>query len=176
MFSAKRIVGLALFPAATIAIPWPVTPPTPPIGEPVKIAGTFTMAYLKQERVEVPDVGGHVLVVTLAQGSNRSTGPSDFMSGSQVTIAEMLDLVQGSGSSQGYVVQSKGADSVFVRINGQVTTTVSSQGSPSTSVRGDWTFVKGAGQYKGIRGSGTFKAGFTSESEFTVDWQGEYSK
>lgn len=176
MLWPKRTLGLALFPAATIAIPWPVTPTTPPILEPVKIAGTFTMAYVKTERVEVPDIPGHVLVLTLAQGSNRSTGPSEFMSGSQVTIAELVDLVQGNGSNQGYVVQSKGEDSVFVRVKGQVTTTVSSQGSPSTSARGDWTFVRGAGQYSGIRGSGTFKVGFTSESEFTVDWQGEYSK
>lgn len=173
MFSAKRILGLAVLPATIVAI---ASPGVPPVQERVKISGTFTMAYLRQERVEVPDVGAHVLAVTLAQGSNRNTGPSDFMSGSQVTIAEMLDLVQGSGSSQGYVVQSKGPDSVFVRANGQVTTTLSPQRSPITTVRGDWTFVKGAGQYNGIRGRGTFKVGFTSESEFTVDWQGEYSK
>lgn len=172
MFSSKRIVGVALLSIA-VAIPWLAVAP---IGQAVKVAGTFQMAYSDRQTAEVPDVPAHMLALTVARGSNHSTGASDFMSGARVTIAELVDLVQGNGTNEGYVLQSKGADSVFARINGRVTTTLSPQGSPSTTVRGDWTFTKGTGQYEGIQGRGTFEAAFTSENEFTVHWQGERSK
>lgn len=91
----------------------------------------------------------------------------------QVAARELLDLAQGNGASQGYVTLRQGADSTHVKISGRVTTP---QGSPRTTFAGTWTYVKGTGQHEGIQGRGTYKGGFTSPTEFTVDWQGEYSK
>jgi hypothetical protein len=33
----------------------------------------------------------------------------------------------------------------------------------------------GAGQYENITGNGTYNGQFTSKSEYTVEWEGEYS-
>ncbi len=173
MFAPNKLLAVVSFPATLAAVLWV---PTPLTNKPTKIAGHFTMAYVKREALPVPDAAGHVLLLTHGRGSNRNTGPSDFMSGAEVMTAELVDLVQGNGPNQGYVIEAKGPDSVFVRVKGQVTTTMSPQGSPSTGATGAWTFARGTGQYGGISGSGTFKVGFTSETEFTVDWQGEYSK
>lgn len=159
-----------------VALPVLVGVPLAPTLAPEQIAGRFTMAYAKREALGVPDAAGHMLLLTQAQGSNRSTGPNVFMPGAEVTIWETVDLIQGSGPNQGYVVQAQGADSVFVRVNGHVRTTTSSQGSASTGVDGSWRFVRGTGRHQGIAGSGTFKASFTSQTEFTVDWQGELTK
>lgn len=173
MFSVKRMLAFVAFPATLMVVP-SVHPSAG--GERVKIAGAFTMTYVKQERLNVPDAAGHVLLLTAAQGTNRNTGPNDFMPGAQVSILETLDLLQGNGSNYGYVTMSSGADSVIDRINGKVTTTVSPQGSPHTAFAGTWTTVKGTGQYDGIKASGTFRGRFSSQTEYTVDWEGEYSK
>jgi hypothetical protein len=173
MFSPTRVLGVVALPAAVVAFPRVM--PTPLAGS-VKIAGAFTMAYVTQEKLAIPDGAGHVLLLTEARGTNRNTGPSDFMSDAEVAIREILDLAQGNGSSQGYVILWQGADSTVVKINGRVTTSMSAQGAPRTSFAGTWTEVRGTGRYAGIEGSGTYKGAFTSPTEFTVDWQGERSK
>lgn len=170
MFSLTRMLGLVAFPAAMVLVS--VTSPSPAGGR-TKIAGTFTMAYVTQEKLSIPDGAGHALLLTEARGTNRNSGPTDFMSGAQVAVQELLDLAQGNGASQGYVTLWQGADSTLVKISGRVTTP---QGSPRTTFAGTWTYVKGTGQHEGIQGGGTYKGGFTSPTEFTVDWQGEYSR
>jgi hypothetical protein len=173
MVATKKILTVVAFPTTVLGV---LALAPSPARERVSIAGTFTMAYVKREMVQIPDAPGHLLIVAEARGSNRNTGPSDFMSGAQASALETLDLVQGSGSTQGYVVQAKDADSVFVGIKGRVTTTMSPQGSPSTTFEGNWVFLRGTGQYRGIKGSGTFRGRFTSQTEYTVDWKGEYSR
>lgn len=173
MVTARKILLVVGLPTTLLGV---LALAPSPARERVSIAGTFTMAYVKRERIQIPDAEGHVLMVAEARGSNRNTGPTDFMSASEAIVLEALDLVQGNGSTQGYVIQAKHADSVFVATKGRVATTMSSQGSPSTSFEGDWTVLKAAGQYQGIKGSGTFKGRFTSPTEYTVDWKGEYSR
>src|SRR5687767_8293177 len=106
MLSVKRMLGAVAVPAAVVTI---AGASRSPVGERVKIAGAFTMAYVTQEKVSIPDGPGHVLLLTEARGTNRNTGPNDFMPGAQVATREILDLAQGNGSSQGYVTLSMGA-------------------------------------------------------------------
>jgi hypothetical protein len=134
------------------------------------------MAYVAQEKLAIPEAAGQVLLLTEARGANRSTGAAEFMSGAQVAIRESRDLLQEDGTSQGYVVLSQGADTLFVAISGKVTTTLSAEGSPSTSFAGTWAYTKGTSPHLGFNGTGTYQGRFTSQDEFTVDWQGEYSK
>lgn len=173
MLPRTRKLGLAWFPAALVAIPLVTASPA---GGGEEVAGVLSMAYVNQQKLAIPDAAGHVLLLTEARGTNRNTGSSDFMSGAQVAVHEILDLVQGNGASQGYVTFSKGPDTVFVRISGKVTTRSSPEGSPITSFVGTWNYTKGTGRYVGIEGTGTYRGRFTSEREFTVDWQGEYTQ
>lgn len=173
MFSLRAMLGLVALPAVIGAVPMTRLSP---VGGKVKIAGTLTMRYVTQEKLSIPDGAGHVLLLTEARGTNRNTGPGDFMAGAQVAIWEILDLAQGSGLSQGYVTLWHGADSTVVKINGNVTTTMSPDGSPRTTLTGSWTEVRGTGQYAGIQGGGTYKGGFSSPTDFTVEWVGERLK
>lgn len=173
MVATTKLLTLATLPVLVTVVAWV---PTAARSQPEKIAGRFTMTYAKREALGIPDAAGHMLLLTQAQGTNRNTGPTDFMAGADVTIWEIVDLIQGSGPNQGYVIQARGADSVFVKITGHVRTIASSQGAPSTSVEGSWRFVRGTGRYRGAVGTGTFKAGFVAPTEFTVDWQGDYAK
>lgn len=173
MFSLRGMLGLVALPAVIGAFSMTRLSP---VGGNVKIAGTFTMRYVTQEKLSIPDGAGHVLLLTDARGTNRNSGPGDFMAGAQVAIREILDLAQGNGSSQGYVTLWQGADSTVVKINGKVTTTMSPDGSPRTTFTGSWTEVRGTGQYAGIQGGGTYRGAFSSPTDFTVDWTGQRSK
>lgn len=173
MFSLRAMLGLVALPAVIGA--FPMTRRSP-VGGTEKIAGTFTMRYVTQEKLTIPDVAGHLLLLTESRGTNRNSGPADFMAGAQVAIREIVDLAQGNGSHQGYVTLWHGADSTVVKFNGKVTTTMSPDGSPRTTFTGSWTEVKGTGQYVGIQGGGTYKGAFSSPTDFTVDWVGERSK
>lgn len=173
MFSLRAVLGLVALPAVIGA--FPMTRRSP-VGGNEKIAGTFTMRYVTQEKLSIPVGAGHVLLLTEARGTNRNGGPGDFMAGAQVAIQEILDLAQGNGSSQGYVTLWQGADSTVGKVNGKVTTTMSPDGSPRTTFTGRWTEVRGTGRYAGIQGGGTYKGAFSSPTDFTVDWVGERSK
>lgn len=65
-------------------------------------------------------------------------------------------------------------DETVTSFNGKVTTTMTAEGQPNTTMSGSWEKVSGKGQYKGIQGSGTYKGYFTSESEYVIDWNGYY--
>lgn len=140
---------------------------------PSKIAGTFDAKYVEQHPLSVPDAAGHALVLGRVEGVNRSTGPTPYMDKGKVTNFEFGDLTQGNGPQQGYISMSQGADSVISKWSGKVTTTLSPDKTPITTFQGTWNKVKGTGRYQGITGSGNYKGHFTSQTEYTVDWNGQ---
>jgi hypothetical protein len=142
---------------------------------PSKIAGTFSAKYAEQHPLPVPDAAGHALVLGRAQGTNRSTGPTPYMDKGNVTNFEFGDLTRGNGPQQGYISMSQGADTLISKWTGKVTTTLSPDKTPITTMEGTWTKVMGTGRYGDARGKGTYKGHFTSQTEYTVDWSGEIS-
>ena len=146
-----------------------------PAGERTRVSGTSNLTYVQQHTVDVGDIQGHMLMLTKAQGSNRNTGQTDYMGGAEVTNVETADLIRGNGTHNGYITFSKNGESVVVKWSGKVTTTLSPENTPMTTFRGNWTYVKGTGQYQGITGSGTYQGRFTSQTEYTVDWEGNYA-
>jgi hypothetical protein len=160
----------AAFPAAIIVLPaWS------PAVAPSRIAGTFTVKYAEQHPIPVPDAAGHALMLGRVEGVNRSTGQTPYMDQGKVTSLEFGDLTQGNGPHQGYITFSSGPDSVISTWNGKVTTTLSPDKTPMTSFAGTWTKLRGTGRYQEITGQGTYKGRFISQSEYTVNWQGEIS-
>jgi hypothetical protein len=142
---------------------------------PSKVAGTVNAKYAEQHPLAVPDAAGHALVLGRARGVNRSTGPTLFIDKGDVTNFEFADLTQGNGPQQGYISMSLGADTLISKWSGKVTTTVSPDKTPITTMQGTWTTVKGAGRYGDARGQGTYKGHFTSQTEYMVEWNGELS-
>lgn len=165
----RRAAMISLPLATLVAAAWS------PREAPSKIAGTFAVRYTEQHPLNVADAEGHVLVLGRVEGRNRSTGPTPYMDGAAVTNLEFADLSRGNGPHQGYILMSKDADSVISKWSGKVTTTLSADKTPITTFAGTWVTVKGTGRYQAATGSGSYKGHFTSQPEYTVDWEGELS-
>ncbi|TVR42267.1 MAG: hypothetical protein EA394_03885 [Bacteroidia bacterium] len=142
--------------------------------EKFKIAGKQTLAFTKQERIMIGDIDGHVLSLAEAQGVNQSTGASEFMDGAQVINVVSSDLVNFSGPVEGYSIVNKGNDSFYAKIEGKLTTTVSSDGSPLTTIEATMTWIKGTGKYEGVKGGGTAKGRYIAPNIYIMEWEGEY--
>ncbi len=143
----------------------------------VAISGTFDCTYTKKD---VSPVGAtaeaHILMLDVCQGKNTNKGATDYMDGASVLNQDIEDLAQGNGPQIGYATFTKGADSIRVRHEGQVATTLNPDKTPNTTFKGKWTFVFGAGQYTGVTGDGTYTGKMISESTLQVDWTGSYSR
>ena len=93
-----------------------------------KVAGKQTIAYTRQERINVGDIEGHILSIIEAEGVNVSTGETDYMNGAQVINIVTSDLVNFNGPIQGYSITKKKDDSAFGKFEGKITTTLSAVG------------------------------------------------
>ena len=132
-----------------------------------RVAGTYTMTYSQRHPITVPNAEGHVVMATEATGRNRSTGPSAFEDGAEVTIIESADMVQGNGSHQGYVVTKQNGQVRINRWSGKLTTVIGSDHQPATSFKGTWSSVSGPA------GHGTYQGRITGADTYTVEWAGD---
>jgi hypothetical protein len=142
----------------------------------VAISGHFDCTYTKKD---VSPIGAaaeaHILMLDVCRGKNANKGATDYMEGASVQDQEILDLARGTGPDLGYCTITKGADSIRVRYEGQVATTLNPDKTLNTALRGKWTFVSGAGQYAGVVGDGTYTGKMVSPTTYQVDWTGSYS-
>ena len=110
-------MALGLVPAVGLgAVAW-----TPALDRDT-VSGTFTGTFASRNAHEVADAPGHIVGVALSQGTNRSTGPTEYMPGASVVNLETHDLVRGNGPHQGYVTFSLGPDTAISKWSGKVTT------------------------------------------------------
>ncbi|MBW6492882.1 MAG: hypothetical protein K0B15_16990 [Lentimicrobium sp.] len=139
-----------------------------------QIAGEQTMAFTKQERSMVGDFEGHMLSLAEAEGVNINTGSTEFLNGAQVINFITSDLVNFSGPIQGYTISKKGNDSFYAKYEGKITTAISSDGTPLTTIEATMTWIKGTGKYQNIKGGGTAKGRYIASNIYTLEWEGEY--
>jgi hypothetical protein len=143
--------GLALSLLALGVVGWSPAPHS------TKVAGEFTGRVVQHDTIGFGDTAGHVLALNQAKGSNRSTGPTEYMDSADIVNSEVADLTQGNGTHQGYIVMAKGADSAFTRWSGRVTTRLAPDKTPITTFEGTWTKLRGTGRYTGIKGTGAIQ-------------------
>jgi hypothetical protein len=139
------------------------------------ISGKMTMAYTEMDSLVVGDTEGHYMMLGKAQGSNANAEEGGFMDGADITDLLFSDLIMGNGSNEGYVIFKSGEDMAMGKWKGAVKTTMTEEGTPDVTFKGTWEYIKGAGKYKGITGSGTYEGHFTTMTEFIVNWEGEYT-
>ena len=170
MITTKRalplLIGLALVFAFAVT--------TSVAQEATKIAGTMKATYTKQDTINVGDIEGHKLALAESKGNTVCTSKHKFMDGAQVTNMFTSDLVKGNGPHKGYMEFVKNGDVAFAQWKGNVTTTLSAEGSPITTFKGTYTYTKGTGRFENIQGNGTYKGEFISKTEYIVEWEGEY--
>lgn len=135
----------------------------------IKSSGSYDGTYTKRELLPIPDQEGHALLLTESAGT--SVNPGGPLDGFSVVTREIADLRQGNGSHQGYVVFSKGDDQLVVNFDGAVTT-VMKDGKPSTTMKGDYSVIGGAGTLAGTGGGGLYSGYFTAEDKYQLNWDG----
>lgn len=138
------------------------------------VSGTMSATVTEQGPVEIRDADGHEVNFMKSEGTNENTGKQDFMTGAKVLNISYSDLVKGNGTHQGYVTFSKGNDTVIAKWKGNIATTVTADTVSNTTFEGTFTYVHGTGKYANIKGDGTYKGTFKSETEYTADWEGKY--
>jgi hypothetical protein len=138
-------------------------------------AGRIRSTFTEQHQFPIGDAENHILSLAKSVGTDSSATPGGFMDGAASVNYSVGDLVNGNGHQFGYVVFTKGADTVYVKWEHDLTTTMSADGKPQMTFKGTFTYTGGTGQYKGIQGNGTFTGAFTSPTEWMADWQGDYT-
>jgi hypothetical protein len=78
---------------------------TSALADKIKDAGSMDVAYAKKDAQPIPDQENHVLLLTESNGT--SVNPGGLIDGFSVSIRELADLRQGSGSHQGYVIYQR---------------------------------------------------------------------
>ena len=139
-----------------------------------KVSGKQTLAYTKQERINIGDIEGHMLSLIEAKGVNVSTGKIEYMNGGQVVNLVASDLVNFNGPIQGYSIVKKKEDSAIGKLEGKIITELSSEGTPVAVIEANLTWILGTGQFKNIQGVVTAKGRYISENIYIVEWEGEY--
>ncbi len=140
----------------------------------IKVSGKHTLAYIKQNKINVGDIEDHIVFLSEFEGSNVSTGEKKLMDGALDVGMTFADIVKGNGPHQGYGKMSMNGDVIFWKHQGKTVTTLSPEGKPVTTLEGSYTWTKGAGKYENIQGSGTYKGKTISKTISIIEWEGEY--
>lgn len=143
--------------------------------ETTKISGKIAATYAKQDSIIVGDTVAHVLSLATSEGKNVNTGEHAFMNDAPIVNMSYANLIQGSGVHHGYIKFVKNGDVVYAKWEGKVTTVQTAEGAPSTSFDGVFEYTKGTGKFENIKGKGTYKGEFISKTEYSVEWQADYS-
>jgi hypothetical protein len=141
----------------------------------VEVSGRMTMTQVKLETMTVDDTEGHTLLFSQSEGTNTSTGESGFLDGAKVTNMSFADLVKGNGPNQGYCVVGIETGVTYTKWNATTTTIMATEGPPMVGFQGEFTWIKGTGDFENIQGGGTFKGTWTSETTYEFEWEGAYS-
>lgn len=165
--------GLRLFISLAFIIALSVT--TSAAQQKTWVAGTITSANTKIEKINVGDIEDHTISLLEDEGVNVSTGEHNFLDGSAWSSIGQYDLVAGNGAHQGYGKQVLNGDSVFLKWEGHVTTTLSPEGMPMVTFEGTFSWTNGTGQFENIQGGGVYKGRYISRIIWTSEWEGDYS-
>jgi hypothetical protein len=135
----------------------------------------LTVSELKVNQVE--DTENHQFMLVDFTGENRSTSKFKFLDHAQASMFVFEDRVvkeNDGGLQRGYLQLSLKKDMVFIKFDGEVKFSLSDSADLVASVCGQFSFIKGTGQYEQIRGHGTYKGSFISEGTVSIEWSGEF--
>jgi len=120
--------------------------------------------------IEVPDRSGHALM--LARRKCTWTQPLVILDaktkdGVAVTFTEKME---GTLHMHGFEVDTlDNGEKLTMRTMGQV---LAEKGPANT--RGRWSFMRGTGKFKGIKGGGTYEGKLESDDSWTLHLEGAY--
>jgi hypothetical protein len=140
-----------------------------------EIAGKLTAELMQNDSLTAADAPDHELYLQASAGTNASTGDVAFLDGATIQNTGFADITHGNGTHEGYIKFTTDGGNVYANWAGGVTTTLSSDGKPSTTFEGTFSFSGGTGQYEKIRGNGQYTGMYTSAKTYAIEWTGKYS-
>ena len=140
-----------------------------------RVSGKITATDIHQAGIHVDETDDHHMTLSEGEGTNDSTGKSKFMDRAQVAVFGTSDHFGGTGTGRGYARMSLEGDRVFLKHEGNFTTTKLSDEKWTRTLKGTFSFAKGTGRYKNISGTGTYKGNYISKSIYVIEWEGEYT-
>lgn len=136
-------------------------------------SGVFKATYSKQEAMPVNGPQGHVMVLSSSQANHKSTGKASYFDDGSVVVQDVIDIVNGNGTHQGYITFSdKIGERTVSRLNGKVITVMAPDGkTPLTTVEGTFEQVFGTNLYGTLKPVGTYKTKMLSPTEYETEWK-----
>lgn len=140
-------------------------------GNVVKVEGTLHCqkpdpAYA----IEVPDRPGHAL--TLSHRKCSWTAPWTIAEGKPKDGVAVIfaERMEGMLHTHGYEIDTLDTgEQITFRMMGQI----SAEKAPVEG-KGRWSFMRGTGKFKGIKGGGTYEAKLESDESLTLQLEGVY--
>ena len=139
-----------------------------------KIAGKSSLKFTDDLSLPVDEAENHLVALRRAEGINHSNEGSDFMDGARVINISYNDLINYNGTHRGYAIMENDESNVVSQWEGTVKTDVSNEGKPVITFKGTMEWIKATGKLKNMKGKFSYDGYFTSESEYVVEWEGEY--
>lgn len=135
-------------------------------------SGSYKGTFTKQEPLPIVDNGQHVIMLSTATGTNKSTGKNGYFDGGAIVVNDFVDLVNGNGTHQGYWTVTKDGEQVTNVLKGKVTTVMAPDGkTPMTSIQGTIDGLYGTNLYGSMHPVGVYTVKFTSPTEYFCEWE-----
>ncbi|GEP11265.1 hypothetical protein [Methylobacterium gnaphalii] len=138
-----------------------------PTASAMPMGGTFS-AQVDGQAAQPMGAAGQVRISRTASGTNA--GPGTPLDGATVRIKDMAVLKNGQGAMKGTIV--------FVTANGSTsspyTGTLSTDATGRVTAEGAFHAVRGKGEFNGLKGRGQFSVAYSSPTEFSGTWQGDF--
>ena len=124
------------------------------------------------QSIEVGDVAGHMLIIEKDSCTWSVSFEMAGLKSTMYTIAEAVDLTGAKSQDRGYaVITMENGDKVHLRFQG--VSSVKKEGA--ITGEGTWSYTRGTGKLKGVKGKGTYKASRAPDGASEVQLEGEYS-
>ena len=135
-------------------------------------AGSFKGTITKQDGLPIVDSGQHVIALSTSTGTNKSIGNKDYFNGGAIVVTDVVDIVNGNGTHQGYWTVTKDGETVTNKLTGKMTTVMAADGkTPLTTIEGTVDGLYGTNFHGTIHPVGVYKATFTSPTEYESEWK-----
>lgn len=117
----------------------------------------------------------HVIVHSAERGTQLETNGFDLLKNCSLLRTSTCDLVQGRGTCFGYqIFESSNGDRLLAKFSGVLLPESSSDNkSHQTVIRGTWVYVRGSGQFAGVKGGGSYRVRYLSATEYVLEWSGD---
>ncbi len=124
----------------------------------------------KQYSIDVPDRPGHALMISERKCSWSEPFKILKAHPQQATSVDFTEKMEGTLHMHGFEVDTlDDGEHLTFRIMG----TVLAEHGPATT-SGRWSYMRGTGKYKGIKGGGTYQGKLDADGGLTLELEGAY--